>query len=248
MNIFKFFSKRLHSRDTSEARRFLSVSPCAKPLTRITSDQTASQSCNSNSGTADTPQAQDSNIRTLQHQNRIDNSISMEAFSSDAVEVVEAFFEAQNRHASLEELLQFADERGDVVRVKFDNTQSCSFQEMMMCMRHVFESFPDCRISWESIRLVGGVVVVEGHGLCGTHDGTPFGFGPFPPIPATHKFVSVNKSRILMSVGANGKITKVKVVAEEMTGLPALYVGIGGSLELPLPPEIPPKMCAVHKY
>ena len=214
MNIFKSISKR---RKAAKARR-LQLPPLQplKPAKRSASDQTASQSAHG-FGSAD---------------NRSQElTLADTTSSSNPVEVVEAFFEALNRHASLQELLQYAANKD--VRVKFEDTPSALFFEMMQEMRSIFRSFPDFSVSYESITLVEGVVVTERFGARGTHTGMPYGIGPFPRIPATHKHVVPHDSRIMMSVDTNGKLTKLKIVSDGPTGPRAMYTGIGGSLELP---------------
>ena len=211
MNVFKFISKR---RKEAKARRI--QLPPQQPLKRGASDQTASQSAH---GFSVGNRSQELNLADTES-------------PLNAVEVVEAWVEALNRHASLKELLQYA--ASEDVRVKFDDTPSVLFVEMMQEMRNISRSFPDFCVSHASItQLVEGVVVVEGFGARGTHGGMPYGFGPFPRIPTTHQHVVAGESRLMMTVGSNGKISKIKVVSEGLTGPRAMYAGIGGSLELP---------------
>ena len=144
-----------------------------------------------------------------------------------SVEVVKAFFAAENRHESLAELMSYC--ASEDVRVKFEDIPSFSFLEMMQEMQRIFVSFPDFEVFYSSISKVEGVVVVEGFGASGTHSGEPYGPSGLPAIPTKDKHVVVDVSRLMMTV-ENSKITKVKIVTAGLTGPPAMYVGIGGTV------------------
>jgi hypothetical protein len=95
-----------------------------------------------------------------------------------------------------------------------------------------FESFPDQKITWESIEEIKpGVVMIKSFQGSGTHTGKPFGFGPFPELPAKGVFCKEDPCHITLTLH-KGKIESVSIDCNSGTlcGPPGFYQMIGGNI------------------
>ena len=78
-----------------------------------------------------------------------------------------------------------------------------------------------------------GVVVVDNVFASGTHNGAPFGFGPFPPVPTANIHVEQDEERMFLTI-KDGKIKKNEIIAiGNSTGLDGFHTKIGGKMSLP---------------
>jgi hypothetical protein len=97
-------------------------------------------------------------------------------------------------------------------------------------------------VRWDSIEEIApGKVKVTNFVGRGTHTGAPYGFGPFPPIPATGIVVEEDPCHLYISV-KNGKMTKfvIDTYCGDLVGPPGYYQKIGGKYNVqPVTPEAP---------
>ena len=144
--------------------------------------------------------------------------------NKSAVEVLEAFFHASNRHDT-NEMAQFFEERADVL---FEETPM-SVQEYIEECGRIFKAFPDLTFHWKSIESHGpDGAIMPGLYVLGTHKG-PYAFGPYPEIAATNKVCRNDPEDFTIWLGPTGKIRKAKIIPKgEMTGPAGLYTQIGG--------------------
>ncbi|CAB9502571.1 expressed unknown protein [Seminavis robusta] len=93
----------------------------------------------------------------------------------------------------------------------------------------IFNSFPDFANKPKSIREgQDGTVKVHYAVTSGTHSGTPFAFGPFPPIEASNTRV-VNDPEDVRLTFCDGRIRRFAISARgEMVGPAGLYTQLGG--------------------
>lgn len=94
------------------------------------------------------------------------------------------------------------------------------------------KAFPDFELSIADEDITEtkpGVVVVEKAVAQGTHTGSPYGFGPYPPIAATGIRCKNDPERLEFHFDEEGKITKMVVTPSGMkTGPQGFYESIGG--------------------
>jgi len=97
---------------------------------------------------------------------------------------------------------------------------------------NLLDSFPDNKMKWDSVQEVApGVVVVKNFVGRGTHTGKPFGFGPFPKIPATYKVVEEDPCHLTIKI-KNGKMSRfiIDTYCGDLVGPPGYYQKIGGNM------------------
>ena len=100
--------------------------------------------------------------------------------------------------------------------------------------KDVLASFPDLHFHWsESKELDDGTVTSKVY-VTGTHTGSPFGFGPFPPIEATG-IKCQNDPEDVQWIIEGDKIKETRVICgtkgSTKAGPPGFYVQIGGKME-----------------
>uniref|UniRef100_A0A7S3KXR5 SnoaL-like domain-containing protein n=1 Tax=Amphora coffeiformis TaxID=265554 RepID=A0A7S3KXR5_9STRA len=93
----------------------------------------------------------------------------------------------------------------------------------------VFKAFPDLNFLWKDIKQVQpGVVEIGFFQVTGTHTGEPWGFEPFPAVPAEGRKVKTDPERIVFQT-EGGKFRKITYIASsDQSGLPGIYRQIGG--------------------
>ena len=120
------------------------------------------------------------------------------------------------------------------MKVAFEDGQTMPVAAFVMTSNSIRKSFPDIVFQYEKIKETKpGRVLVDNYVVSGTHTGEPYGFGPYPKIPAAGKHVVNDPGRIWVQV-EDGKITKMDVISlGDKTGPPGLYQQIGGVLGPP---------------
>ncbi|CAB9498180.1 unknown protein [Seminavis robusta] len=149
--------------------------------------------------------------------------------------LIQDFISKVNEQPTLEELLQFY--ASDDVPVKFDDMHIMPAVAVQTEVVKLTKSFQDFKFSYESVKEIKpGTVIVEDLVVSGTHNGEPYKFMAFPPIPATGKHVVLDPERVWF-VMKDGKIVKHMILAlGNLTGPPGMYISIGGNMDGPPPP------------
>jgi hypothetical protein len=87
------------------------------------------------------------------------------------------------------------------------------------------------QVCYTKIRHVNGVIILQGFRACGTHNGAPFGFGPFDPIPAEGMFVENDPEETYFYFQPNNHAQFCRAAwytMGDMTGPSGLYTQLGG--------------------
>ena len=116
-----------------------------------------------------------------------------------------------------------------------DSETEMPAREFFGSVGETYASFPDLHFFWRVMEVkdmqagVTTVVVKDYHGI-GKHTGTPYGFGPFPPIDPTGTVVKDENIEFTFTV-KEGKITDATIDAfGGLVGPPGFYTKIGGVL------------------
>ena len=125
-------------------------------------------------------------------------------------------------------------------RYEFEDGMSFSPADMANMLQFTRKSFPDFRMTYESIKLEGSkAVTIEGAYCKGTHTGDPYAPAPaFTPIEAKGVAVENSEERFWLEVNDTGKIITCKCYSlGNKSGPVGFYEQIGGS---PIPTEETP--------
>ena len=133
--------------------------------------------------------------------------------------------------------------RGDIVRKFTRNDAVCvfkggetamSFPVFIATCEALWASFPDNKVSWESVKEIRpGVVLIKDYRAAGTHTGAPYSFGPYKPIPATGKYVEEDPCQLTLHI-KKGKVSKFQIDVRDgdLVGPPGYYQKIGGDFSM----------------
>lgn len=96
-------------------------------------------------------------------------------------------------------------------------------------IKNMLSAFPDFHFKKISLTEVKPGVVEVVHQAIATHTGTPYGFGPFPPVETSGKAVKLDPEKCTYEV-KDGKVCKFKVepLGNYLTGPHGMYTSIGG--------------------
>ncbi|CAB9517118.1 expressed unknown protein [Seminavis robusta] len=160
-----------------------------------------------------------------------ESQVSNSSFKFSNEQIIEQYMAAKNRHASVEELLEFW--TSDKAKAKFDDHGSMTARQLLTEINNLNQGFEDMMFTFESIEEVEpGVVLVEQLVVTGTHT-SDLKFMDFPVIPKTNRHVVLDPERLYFTV-KNGKITKMEDTAlGNLTGPPGMYMAVGGKLIKP---------------
>ncbi|CAB9496824.1 expressed unknown protein [Seminavis robusta] len=149
--------------------------------------------------------------------------------------VVAGYVEALDRHASVEELLEFFASKD--VKVKLEDGQSINALILAEEDQKLYKSFPNMKFGYQSIKEDrAGLVVVEELQVSGTYTGEPYGFDHFPPVSASNEHAINDPERMWFAV-KDGKIQVMEIISlGDNTGPPGLYLQIGGKMDMQPPP------------
>ncbi|CAB9502759.1 expressed unknown protein [Seminavis robusta] len=149
--------------------------------------------------------------------------------------LIQDYISKVNEHASVEELLQFY-AREDAP-IKFDDMAPMPAVAVQTEIVNLTKSFKDFKFSYDSVKEIKpGVVQVDELVVSGTHNGEPYKFAVFPPVPATGKHVVLDPERSWFYMN-DGKIVKEVITAlGNLTGPPGMYISIGGNMDMAPPP------------
>ncbi|CAB9502761.1 expressed unknown protein [Seminavis robusta] len=150
--------------------------------------------------------------------------------------LIQDYISKVNEHASVEELLQFY--ASEEVPIKFDDMAPMPAVAVQTEIVKLTKSFKDFKFSYDSVKEIKpGVVLVEELVVSGTHNGEPYRFAVFPPVPASGKHAVLDPERMWFTMNKDGKIVKEVIMAlGNLTGPPGMYISIGGNMDMPPPP------------
>jgi ketosteroid isomerase-like protein len=148
---------------------------------------------------------------------------------STCEDVVQKFIAAMNQRCTETEYLNFY--ASPTTPVDFEDNTSTTAEELAADMAKVFASFQDFKMTYSYIReYKPGTVAVEKVVFSGTHNGSPFAIGSFPPVAATNKHVFLHEQMMFLTI-EDGKITKNKIFSlGQLTGPVGFYQAIGGEI------------------
>jgi hypothetical protein len=149
------------------------------------------------------------------------------------MKVVEEWIALQNAHdiQGTKKLMtndvqfQFGEPRGTTLAMEF------IWEDFRETVENICRSFTDFNFRYTKMRHVDGVIILQGFRACGTHNGDPFGFGPFEPLPAEGKFVENDPEEAYFYFQANNHKQFCRVAwytMGDMTGPSGLYTQLGG--------------------
>lgn len=140
-------------------------------------------------------------------------------------------------HRNVRRLRNFCSD--DAVSIFDGADRGISIFYSMDALEHFHESFPDWCVTFDEIKEIKqDVIQIKNFRMRGTHTGTPFSFGQYPPIPTSGKCVDENPYDITVIL-SNDKLRKliIHMHDEVLVGVAGFYVQIGGKMDLDKPTE-----------
>ena len=121
-----------------------------------------------------------------------------------------------------------------------DSETEMPSREFIEACSDCFDSFPDLHFFWKSMKIQGinsntsrypgTVVVIKDYYGIGKHTGTPYSFGPYPPVEPTGTTVRDENIEFTFTV-RDGKIVNATIYAfGEVVGPPGFYTKVGGMI------------------
>ena len=111
--------------------------------------------------------------------------------------------------------------------------QTMGKEEYIQVSKDIVASFPDIHWEWTETQELNDGTVTSKCVVTGTHTGAPFGFGPFPKIPA-NGVKCQNDPEYIEFIVEGDLVKKMKVIPAKgsfKTGPPGFYLQIGGKME-----------------